>query len=240
MARARVLVVEDDESYQELYQHFFTRLHAAEFIGIPARTGKQALGLLNRHPSPPIDAAILDCGLPDTEGLTILKHIRSNPLTRDIVTFMITGNTRDKDADAALAARADDYITKPFRENALYLKLNNHLQRGRHALEERGAFVLDGLKLDVKGREVAVGGRPVHLQPKEFDFLSLLLERPNVVHARSFLADAVSTPSEPTSPAGVRQHMYALRRALGPWGARIEARYGQGYVLHTKSPASRS
>jgi DNA-binding response OmpR family regulator len=128
MARARVLVIEDDESYQELYQTFFARLHAVEFIGVLAKSGNGAFAHLGKHPSPPIDAAILDWRLPDTEGLTILRHIRSNPATRNIVVFMVTGNTRDGDTEAALQARADDYIIKPYSFQELLNKINEKIR----------------------------------------------------------------------------------------------------------------
>ncbi|MBI5594910.1 MAG: response regulator transcription factor [Elusimicrobia bacterium] len=240
MARARVLVVEDDESYQELYQSFFGRLHKDEFIGLLAKTGKAALNQLKRHPSPPIDAVVLDWHLPDTDGLSLLRRIRANPETRNIVVFMVTGNQRDKDADIALESRADEYFTKPFRERELYLKLRNHLERWRMAQEDRGVFTLEGLCLSMKAKAVTLVDNPVHLQPKEFDLLALLLERPGVVHPQDYLADAISTASDETSPEDVRKHIHNLRKALGEWGARIEARYGQGYVLHEKPQVSRN
>jgi len=238
MARARVLVVEDDASYQELYETFFGRLYKDEFIGRLAKTGKAALDQLNRHPSPPIDAVVLDWALPDTDGLSILRQIRANPATKSIVVFMVTGNTRDKDADAALESKADDFIVKPFRERELYLKLRNHLERWRAAQETSGVFSLDGLCLNIKSKTTTLNGRSVHLQPKEFELLVLLLERPGVLHAQGFLAEAISTPSDETPPEGVRRHIHNLRTKLGSWGEHIEARYGQGYAIHAK-PTSR-
>lgn len=238
MARARILVVEDDESQQALYEAFFDSLYKDEFMWVLAKNGTEAFAQLKKHPSPPIDAAILDWRLPDTDGLAMLRHIRSNPSTRNILVFMVTGNADQRNTDSALESGADEYFTKPFRENQLYLKLRNQLQRRWMAQEERGVFELDGLKLNLKDQGVLLDGHPVHLKPKEFDLLMVLLERSDIVHAQSYLAEAISLPSEETSPEAVRQHVYGLHKALGPWGDRIEARYGQGYVLHTKSPVS--
>lgn len=240
MARTRVLVVEDDPSYQELYETLFGRLHKDEFIGLLAKSGKIAREQLKRHPSPPIDAVMLDWQLPDGDGLSILREIRAHPTTKDIIVFMVTGNTQEKEAAAALQARADDYITKPFREQELCLRLRNHLERWRAAQEQRGVFALDGLRVSIKDKAVTLDGGDVSLRPKEFDLLVLLLERPDVLHAQTYLADALSTSSEAISHDALKQQVSRLRKALGAWGERIEARYGQGYVLHSKPPISHS
>lgn len=229
-----MLVVEDDESYQELYKTFFARLYSGEFIGILAKTGKEAFAHLKRHPSPPIDAVILDWCLPDTPGLAILRHIRSTVETNNVLVFMVTGNKQDQDTDAALEARADEYITKPFRENELFLKLRNHLERGRANLERRGLFKLDGLKLDVKNRAALLKDNRIPLPDMEFDLLALFMERPGILHAQTYLAEVLSPTTEPLSPEAVRKHVSNLRKALGKWGERIEVRWGRGYSLNAR------
>lgn len=240
MARARVLVVEDDPSYQELYETLLGRLHRDEFIGLLAKTAKVAREQLRRHPSPPIDAVVLDWQLPDGDGLSLLREIRANPATKDLIVFMVTGNAQEKEAAAALQAMADDYINKPFREEELCLRLRNHLERWRTAQEERGVFALDGLRVGIKDKAVTLNGNQVSLRPKEFDLLLLLLERPDVLHSQGYLADALSMSSEAISHDALRQHICHLKKALGAWGDHIEARYGQGYVLHSQPPISRS
>lgn len=237
MRRVRVLVVEDDEGYQALYESFF-RFHKTEFVGHLARTGQAALDQLKRHPSPPIDAVVLDWQLPDIDGLSILRQIRSTPATKDIVVLMVTGSKREQGAEVALEWRANDYVAKPFRERELYLRLRNHAERMQPAQGTRGVFVVDGLRIDVGGRGVSLAGKPIPLRPKEFDLLMLLLEWPNIIHAQEYLADALSAPEDVTTPEAFRQHLSNLRRALGAWGERIEMRYGQGYILHAK-PSSR-
>lgn len=239
MARARVLVVEDDPVQQELYETLLGQIHKDEFIGLLAKTGKSAREQLKKHPSPPIDAVILDWRLTDEDGLSILRDIRANPATQNLIVFMVTGNTRAKDTEAALQARADDYITKPFREQELCLKLRNHLERWHLALEARDAYSVDGLRVRLEGKNVTLAGHEFHLQPKEFDLLVLFLSRPGIIHPQDYLSDALSTSSDKTSPDQVRRHVHNLRAKLGAWGERIEALYGQGYVLHPKPPISR-
>lgn len=238
MSRTRVLVVEDDESYQDLYESFFGRLYKDEFIGRLARTGKAALDQLKRHPSPPIDAVVLDWQLPDIDGLSILRKIRTTPATKGLIVFMVTGSNLERGAEVALESRADDYIAKPFRERELYLKLRNHLERWRLVQEASGVFELNGLKLKISEKSISLAGKPIILRPKEFDLLMLLMERPDILHTQDYLAEALSAPSDVISPEALRQQVSRLRKALGAWGERIEMRYGQGYILHAK-PASR-
>ncbi|MBI4375477.1 MAG: response regulator [Elusimicrobia bacterium] len=124
MAKA-VLVVEDDESMQELYDAFF-KIHKDEFSYHHASTAEIALTVLSENR---IDAVVLDCGLPGMSGLDLLKKIRSNKSLGDPAVFMVTAKDTLEDCVLGLNAGADDYLSKPFEEEELLARLRCLLRR---------------------------------------------------------------------------------------------------------------
>lgn len=239
MAKTRVLVVEDTEIVQERYRLLFEEAHKNEFLWVLAPTGQKALLVLEKHLCPPIDVVVLDWNLPDMEGLAILKQIKSDPATRSIPVLMVTGHVLPQDAAAGLETGADDYLKKDFGNDEFIARLRNLLRRRQETIAKQGGYALDGLTMDVRARKVALNGRLLKLHVKEFELLQIFLERPNIVHSQGYLAEALSAPADATPPGVIRQRVYSLRNALGSWGERIEAHWGKGYSLNTKSPVSR-
>lgn len=238
MSRSRVLVVEDDESYKELYQTFFGRLHKEEFLWVHAPTGQRALLVLEKHPAPPVDIAVLDWKLSDMEGIQILKHIKRNAATRSIPIMMVTGMDSQKDAAMALELGAGDYIRKPFGNDEFLARLHLLLKRRNPSWQVRQTYELDSLALNAVSRQVTLHGKEIPLTGTEFDLMNLLLDRPDVTHSQGYLGGVLSSHSDDTSPEGVRKHVSNLRGKLGAWGDRIEAVRGMGYVLRTQFPVS--
>lgn len=238
MTRARVLVVEDDPSYKELYQTFFGYLHKDEFVWVHAPTGERALLVLEKHPTPPVDLAVLDWNLPDMDGIQILKRIKSTPATRAIPVIMVTGLDSSKDAATAIEAGADDYIRKPFGIDEFLARLHRFLQRRGSLDSGREAYELDGLVLERVAQHVALHGKELTLTRTEFDLLLLFLEKPDITHSQAYLGSVLSRSGEDASPESVRRHISNLRGKLGAWGERIESVRGLGYVLRAQFPVS--
>ncbi|MFA5141215.1 MAG: response regulator transcription factor [Elusimicrobiota bacterium] len=236
MIRSRILVVEDDEGYQDVFKLLFG-CHGEEFSWILARSGEKAIERLKDHSHTPIDAVLLDCQLPGAlDGLQVLRFIRSNPAMRCILVIMVTGNKSGADVDAAFESGADDYVIKPFRENELLLRLRGHLRRRDMVLDTHGAFELDELKLDIEDQKVTLNGKLLHLYPTEIALLKLFLKSPDRILSAQYLWEKVRGYPSDTAAVVLSKHIGNLRKKLGRWGERLETLRDQGYLLNTRFP----
>lgn len=239
MARIRVMVVEDDEEYHLLYQKFF-ELHAEEFTWVLAKTGDSAIAALKDDPLP-FDVALLDWHLNQgtKNGFQVLQAIRSNAATQDMVAFMVTSNEYDRDAQAAIEAGVDDYITKPFKLDMLAARLRGRLYRRRStAPPEPRTFEVDGLRLDEMSGVVSINGARVELYPTERALLAFFLEHPDRTFSAEQLWHAVRGYDSGTAGEALGQQVRNLRKKLGAWGDHIETLRGQGYLLNARFPVS--
>jgi two-component system KDP operon response regulator KdpE len=155
---------------------------------------------------------ILDLGLPDQDGIEVIRRLREWSQTPVLVL-----SVRDREAEkiAALDAGADDYIEKPFAMGELLARLRAAL---RHRLRQQGeapVFHSGGLAVDLVRREVSLRGKPVHLSPKEYELLRLLVQHAGkVVTQRQILAEV-------WGPAHVQDTQY-LRVYIGQLREKLE------------------
>ena len=173
-AETSVLVVDDEPAIRRLLR---TSLTTQGFRVIEAETGAAALV---RAASDKPDVVLLDLGLPDMDGLDIIRSLRRDGGIVPIVVLSSRDDERGK--VAALDLGADDYVTKPFGIDELVARLRTAL---RHRLHQEGAapvFRSGELAVDLVRRIVTVGGTEVHLSPREYDILKLL-----VMHAGKVL-----------------------------------------------------
>lgn len=169
-----VLIVDDEAPIRRLLR---SSLGTQGFEIIEAATGADGLEALARHRP---DIVLLDLGLPDLDGLDIIRGMRKNGDRTPIVVLSARGEEKAK--IEALDLGADDYVTKPFAMGELVARMHAAL---RHRLQEQGAdpvFDHDGLHVDLTRRRVTCDGAEVKLSPKEFDILRLL-----VIHAGKVL-----------------------------------------------------
>jgi two-component system KDP operon response regulator KdpE len=130
------------------------------------------------------DLVILDLGLPDGDGLSVLRRVRAEAATPVLV---LTARDTERDKVAALDLGADDHVSKPFGMAELHARVRALLRRaGGPAADASGAVVLGSLTLDVARHTVAVAGRPVRLTPREFEVLKVLVAHAGrlVTHGR--------------------------------------------------------
>ncbi len=165
----KVLIVDDEPAIRRLLR---TSLAAEGYRTIEAASGTDALAVLAGAPDA-VDVVLLDLGLPDMDGLEIIRRLRAGSAVPIVV---LTSREDERTKVAALDLGADDYVTKPFGMAELMARLRTAV---RHRLQQEGAapvFRSGDLSVDLVRRIVTVGGAPVHLSPREYDILALLVK----------------------------------------------------------------
>ena len=230
---ATVLLVEDDES---------TRTSVARDLGLrgfrvdQAPDGRTALERWAAHRP---DLALVDLGLPDVDGLRIIRHIR-----REAATPVIVLSARGDEAVKieALELGADDYVTKPFAMGELQARIRAVLRRAAGpAGGEEGRLHAGPIVLDIARHEATVDGRPADLTPREFEILRVLMANPGRLVTHGRLLRAVWGEAYQGERHYVHVHVSQLRRklaALDPSGAAravIATEPGVGYRVLTET-----
>ncbi|MFI6654887.1 response regulator transcription factor [Streptomyces sp. NPDC050523] len=217
----RVLVVEDDRGIAD---SLVRGLRQAGYTVEGVRRGRDAL----TAPTP--DVVLLDLGLPDIDGVEVCRRLRARS---DAAIIAVTARGEEADRVVALDEGADDYLVKPFGLAELLARMRAVLRRRRPVGPE---VVRHGpLALDLRTRQVTVGGRTVALTPKEFSILECLTADPGRVVSRQQILERAWDAHwyGPTKVLDV--HVAALRRKLGVPGL-IETVYGHGFRLGELQP----
>ena len=164
---ASVLLVEDDDG---------TRSSIAMFLrghGHEVREAPNASEAVSAWEAARPDVIILDLGLPDRDGLIVIRHVRREAMTPILV---LSAREREADKVTALDAGADDYVTKPFGMIELRARVDALIRRSAGpAAKATGEIRVGDLVMDVTRHVVTVAGRPVHLTPREYEVLKVLL-----------------------------------------------------------------
>ncbi|MFC9090118.1 response regulator transcription factor [Nocardiopsis dassonvillei] len=222
MLDMRILVVEDDD---RVARGLVTALRAASFDVQRVATAERALS------APPADVVLLDLGLPDADGIDLLRKLRDRPQTAIIA---VTARGEERDRVRGLRAGADDYVVKPFGVAELLARIDAVLRRTRAAragaAEEEPAVRVGELTVDPGSRAASVGGAELQLTRKEFDLLALLASRSPSVVARDQILDQVWGTAWETSSRTLDTHIGSLRAKLGR-AVRIRTVRGVGYLL---------
>lgn len=226
MARARVLVVEDDESFQELYTWFFETAYKNEFEWRLAETGEKAVHLLQRKP---FDLIVLDILLPGMSGLEVLRWREGDSRGRFIPALVVSGQTKVQDRLAGLVLGADDYLIKPFVDEELLVRLHALKRRRDRVFEEHGVYDIGWLKFNPETQELAVYGVFTHLEPKELELLIYFLRRSKIVHLSRALWDMFWDDDTPNFERVLANKISTLRTKLGRGGHCLLSHKGVGY-----------
>ena len=177
-APIRILVVDDEPPIRKLLRMGLT---AQGYEVLDAPNGKTGLELLEQKPS----LVILDLGLPDIDGLELLRRLRARDAGLPIVVLSSRGDEAGK--VAALDLGADDYVTKPFGMEELLARMRAALRHQLQVHGERPVFRTGDLSVDLVRRIVKVGEKEVKLSPKEYELLRVLVQHAGKVLTHKFL-----------------------------------------------------
>ena len=177
------------------------------------------------------DLVLLDIMLPEEDGISILRRLRSASETRSLQIIMLTAKGSEYDKVIGLDNGADDYITKPFGMMELVARLKTALRRAGTAENSGRTYELGALRVDLTAHTVTVNGENVALTLKEFELLCLLLERRGAVFTRDQLLNTIWGYSFDGASRTVDVHIRTLRQKLGEAGNCIQTVRGVGYKI---------
>lgn len=215
----RLLLVEDDVMVGKSLQR---GLIQAGFSVDWVRDGRQAELTLTHGIH---DLTILDLGLPQVDGMTLLKALRARGDEMPILIASARDTVRDR--IAGLEAGADDYVLKPFDLDELIARVRALLRR--HAGSGSPLLRCGALTLDPAKRVVTLDNEEVELSPREFGLLETLMQRPGTVMSREKLEESVYGWGEEIASNAIEVHLHHLRRKLG--AQRIRNVRGVGYRI---------
>jgi two-component system KDP operon response regulator KdpE len=202
-APLKILVVDDEPPIRKLLR---TGLSTQGYQILEAPNGKMALELLVQKP----DLIILDLGLPDIQGLELLRTVRAQNESVPIVVLSSRGDEVGK--VAALDLGADDYVTKPFGMDELFARIRAALRHQLQVHGERPIFRAGDLAVDLVRRVVKVADKDVKLSPKEYELLRVLVQHAGKVLTHKFLMHELW--DEPTDAQYLRVYVRQLRQKI--------------------------
>ena len=219
----KVLIVDDEPPIRKLLR---MGLGTQGYHIIDAPNAKAALELMAAEP----DLVILDLGLPDMQGLELLRQIRQ---LREDVPIVVLSSRGDEVAKVeALDLGADDYVTKPFGMEELLARIRAALRHQLQVQGERPVFKLGDLSVDLVRRVVKFGGEELKLSPKEYELLRIMVQHAGKVLTHKFLLNRLW--STPVDPQYLRVYVRQLRDKIEPDPSRphyILTETGVGYRL---------
>ncbi|MFZ4111129.1 MAG: response regulator transcription factor [Polymorphobacter sp.] len=215
----RVLVVEDEPNLQRQLK---STLEAAGYAVDVASDGEDGhyLGSTENY-----DAVVLDLGLPELDGLTVLDRWRKAGLTMPVL--LLTARDSWSDKVAGLDAGADDYLAKPFKTEELIARLRALIRRA--AGQATSELTAGGVRLDSRSGRVTLDGEPVKLTAQEFKLLSYLMHHKGKVVSRTELIEHIYDQDFDRDSNTIEVFITRIRKKLGP--DLISTTRGLGYSL---------
>lgn len=223
-----ILVVEDDAPVRNLIG---TTLKTHGYDYMTATNGENAVMQASSH-NP--DIVLLDLGLPDIDGVDIIKKIR---MWSEMPIIVISARTEDKDKIDALDAGADDYLTKPFSVEELLARIRvteRRLSAIQSSNKSESVFVNGDLKIDYAAGCAYLSGEELHLTPIEYKLLCLLSRNVGKVLTHTFITQKIWGAAWESNIASLRVFMATLRKKIEPSADSpqyIQTHVGIGYRM---------
>lgn len=200
-----ILLVEDDRSIANALELALRKQgYSVNTVG----TGKAALHTIETDPP---DLVLLDLGLPDIDGLAVLKRVRSRQV--DIPILLLTARAGLDDKIAGLDGGADDYLPKPFEMSELFARLR--VMERRLTTAKTAEITIGRVTLDITLNSVSVDGEQMDLSRREFMLLKSLMESAGRVLTRNTLENRLYSWGEEVASNALEVHVHHLRRKLG-------------------------
>lgn len=202
-----ILIVEDDEQIRNFLCY---ALKQQGFLTETAGTGEKALAALAGKK---INLLLLDLGMPDMDGMEIIKQLRSHSSLPIIV---VSARDQDKEKVAALDLGADDYLTKPFSATELMARIRVSLRHGQSSPDTNipDSFSVGDLSMDLEKHLVYLQGKELHMTPLEYSLLALLFQNMGKVLTTGAILKEVYGTNYGTDTQALRALMAGLRRKI--------------------------
>ena len=234
--RDKILIIEDDPGITKFLRSCLT---SNDCDAIVAESGRSALNIISSHCP---DLVLLDLGLPDMDGTSIIKSVRT--WTR-VPIIVISARDGEADKAQALDLGADDYLTKPFGTIELMARIRTAMRHTRTIVEDdmialQGMYKVGDMCIDYRKHQVTIAGRDIGLTPNEFRIVALLGRHAGQVITYKYMLKELWGPSASSDNKILRVHMASIRRKLEP--VPEEPRYifteiGVGYRMATDEDA---
>jgi DNA-binding response OmpR family regulator len=223
-ANGTIVVVEDDTHIADLLDML---LRAEGFRVLQTQSGTTGVEIISRE-KPRL--AILDIGLPDIDGLEVVRRVRAGPVAH-LPVIMLTARDGEIDRVLGLELGADDYVTKPFSNRELVARVKAVLRRTDGPPSPAADLIVVGrVEVDIARREARRDGEPVALATREFDLLRYLAENQGLALSRRQLIDGVWGADWYGDDRTVDVHVRQLRKKLGE-DFPLATVWGVGYRL---------
>ena len=204
-----VLVIEDEKS---ICDFIAKTLNASDYKAVTAGSGKEGLAILT---SALPDLVLLDLGLPDMDGIDIIKQTRE---WSSLPIIVISARVQEREKVAALDAGADDYITKPFGTDELLARIRTAIRHSNKIVDDKvnstRPYSARGLVVDFGKRLVTVEGKEIHLTRVEYKIVSMLAQNSGKVITYSSLIEQVWGPYADDNNRILRVNMANIRRKI--------------------------
>ncbi|MCI8350730.1 MAG: response regulator transcription factor [Oscillospiraceae bacterium] len=208
--KQKVLIVEDEASIKSFMAAVLSANH---YEVISASTGAQAYGMITSHCP---DVVLLDLGLPDMDGLQIIRSVRE---WSHLPIIVVSARTHERDKVAALDLGADDYIVKPFGTSELLARIRTAIRHTRtrevsESVAQTGLFQSGGMVIDYDKHHVLIDGKDVHLTPNEYKLVALLGKYAGKVLTYDYLMRELWGPGVKGDNQILRVNMANIRRKI--------------------------
>ncbi|GAB6189708.1 response regulator transcription factor [Marinitoga arctica] len=223
----KILIIEDEDSIRYLIK---MNLILENFEVLTAKNGKEGVELFNNdYP----DLVILDLMLPDDDGFNLLKNFQK--LNNDIPIIILTAKNTQNDKLLGLELGADDYITKPFDSKELILRIKNILKRIKKSELKDDLIKIGPFKIEKSSRIFFIDNKEIYLTKKEFNLMSVFLEKYGKVLSRDYLLQKLWDFDVNVDTRAVDMVVQRLRKKLGNYGKYITSLYGVGYKFEVNN-----
>lgn len=231
MENVKVLVVDDEPNIRDLLS---TSLRFAGFNVLAVGNGADAVTAAEKGAP---DIILLDVMLPDMNGFSVTKKLRSMGINAPVLFLTARDETADK--VTGLTVGGDDYMTKPFSLDEIVARINAILRRTKQVETEESVLEVGEIKINQDAHEVFAGGQPVDLSPTEYKLLRFLMSNPNRVLTKAQILDHVWEYDFNGEMGIVESYVSYLRKKLDPLTSEplIQTKRGVGYMYKSTKSA---